>query len=336
MITVQDQFDRPLRDLRISLTDRCNFRCRYCMPRELFGSTHDFLPRRELLSFEELETVTRAAAAVGVEKIRLTGGEPLLRRDIEQLIAMLAAVDGIEDIALTTNGVLLADKASALYAAGLKRITVSLDSLDEARFQHMADTNVSVNTILESIDAAAEAGLSPVKINMVVKSGTNDDEVLTMAEQFRNTHHVLRFIEYMDVGNSNGWQQDEVLTAAQLRDTINAEWPLEPVDAHYVGEVANRYRYRDGSGEIGFITSISQPFCGDCTRARLSADGKLYTCLFGSQGFDLRAQLREGISDADLQRRLGAIWMQRSDRYSELRAAGAVDTNKVEMSYIGG
>lgn len=331
-----DRLNRPMRDLRISLTDRCNFRCRYCMPRELFGADHAFLPRRELLSFEEIEVVVRAAAAAGVRKIRLTGGEPLLRRDVDRLIAMLAAVDGIEDIALTTNGSLLADKAQALHDAGLDRVTVSLDSLDDAGFQRMTDTGVAVATILEGIDAAARAGLAPVKINMVVKRGANDDELLPMARQFRGSGHVLRFIEYMDVGNSNGWQNDEVVTAAEIRDTIAQRWPIEPVDPAYAGEVAKRYRYRDGGGEIGFVTSISQPFCGGCTRSRLSAEGKLYTCLFANAGYDLRELLRTGISEDNLHRRLSAIWMQRRDRYSELRAAGQPAEDKIEMSYIGG
>lgn len=336
MATVHDRFDRPLRDLRISLTDRCNFRCRYCMPRELFGSAHDFLPRSNLLSFEELEAVTRAAAKLGVRKVRLTGGEPLLRRDIDHLVAMLAAIDGIEDIALTTNGSLLAAWAPALQAAGLKRVTVSLDTLDPDAFQRISDTGIAIDTVLAGIDAAKQAGLAPVKVNMVVQRGVNDQQILPMAKHFRGSGHILRFIEYMDVGNSNGWRMDEVMTAAAIRDRITAKWPLDPVASDSRGEVARRYQYRDGSGEIGLITSITQPFCSGCTRARLSADGKLYTCLFGSQGFDLRALLRDGVSDEQLQQHLAGIWLQRTDRYSELRAAGAANTEKVEMSYIGG
>lgn len=325
-----------MRDLRISLTDKCNFRCRYCMPRELFGAAHHFLPRSDLLTFEEIEQVARAAAAVGVRKIRLTGGEPLLRREIERLVAMLAAIDGIEDIALTTNASLLAGKAQALHDAGLNRVTVSLDALDNDEFQRITDTRMNVDTVLEGIDAASRAGLSPVKINMVVQDGANDGQILPMARHFRNSGHVLRFIEYMDVGTSNGWRMDEVLTAAQIRDRIAAEWPIEPVDPAYAGEVAKRYQYSDGAGEIGFVTSISQPFCGGCTRARLSAEGQLYTCLFANSGHDLRELLRNGAGQEAIQQRLGGIWMQRNDRYSEQRAAGEPTPEKVEMSYIGG
>ncbi|HET8552881.1 MAG TPA: GTP 3',8-cyclase MoaA [Gammaproteobacteria bacterium] len=334
--SIKDRLNRPLRDLRVSVTDRCNFRCVYCMPRAAFGAGHRFLPRTDLLSFEEIERIARAAAALGVRKVRLTGGEPLLRRDLDRLIAMLASIGGLDDIALTTNGALLARHANALQAAGLNRVTVSLDTLDGSRFRRMADSVTPVSEVIAGIEAAARVGLAPVKINMVVKRGTNDGDVLAMAERFRHSGHVLRFIEYMDVGNSNGWRSDEVVPAAEIRDAIAARWPLTALEPHYAGEVARRYRYGDGGGEIGFITSISRPFCGDCTRARLSADGRLYTCLFAREGFDLRKLLRGGISETNLQRRLGALWMRRSDRYSELRAAQASAEQKVEMSYIGG
>ncbi|HET7370695.1 MAG TPA: GTP 3',8-cyclase MoaA [Gammaproteobacteria bacterium] len=333
---MHDRLNRPLRDLRISVTDRCNFRCVYCMPRATFGAGYRFMPRRDLLTFEEIERVARASAALGVRKIRLTGGEPLLRRDIDRLIAMLASIDGIEDIALTTNGSLLAKQANTLKAAGLNRVTVSLDTLDDSGFRRIADSVTPLSSVIAGIEAASRAGLATVKINMVVKRGVNDRDVLTMARRFRHSGHVLRFIEYMDVGNSNGWRSGDVITAATIRDTIAAQWPLEPMEPHYAGEVARRYRYRDGGGEIGFITSISRPFCGDCTRARLSAEGRLYTCLFARDGFDLRALLRGGISDDNLQRRLGALWMRRNDRYSELRVAQTSADDKVEMSYIGG
>lgn len=338
MTQVLDQLARPLADLRISVTDRCNFRCRYCMPRELFGPGHAFLPRAALLSFEEIERVARTAVALGVRKIRLTGGEPLLRREIEQLVAQLAAIDGLEDLALTTNGALLASHASSLKAAGLKRVTVSLDALDTAKFQRINDVQATPETVLKGIDAAAAAGLGPIKINMVVKRGVNDGDVVPMAAHFRHSGHVLRFIEYMDVGNSNGWNLDEVMTGAEIRAALNQHWPLETVPPRYAGEVANRCRYRDGGGEVGFINSVSQPFCGGCTRLRLAADGRLYTCLFAHTGFDLRTLLRGGVTDADLQEQLTRIWGRRADRYSELRTLASADPDeeKIEMSYIGG
>ncbi|MFN2467595.1 MAG: GTP 3',8-cyclase MoaA [Gaiellaceae bacterium] len=329
-----DTLARSLRDLRISVTDRCNFRCVYCMPKEVFGRDHRFLERRELLTFEEIERLARIFAGLGVEKIRLTGGEPLVRRELDRLIGRLAPIPGL-DLTLTTNGSLLADRAQALAAAGLRRVTVSLDSLDDSVFAAMNDVDFPVRRVLEGIDAASAAGL-PVKVNMVVRRGLNEDSVLPMVRYFRARGHVLRFIEYMDVGHSNGWRLDDVVPAAELVAAIDVETPLEPVPPTYPGEVANRFRYRDGSGEIGVIASVTQPFCGDCTRARLSAEGRLYTCLFAVRGHDLRALLRGGASDDDLRDRLAAVWRARDDRYSELRSEATLDLPKVEMSYIGG
>jgi cyclic pyranopterin phosphate synthase len=337
MAAFLDTLARPVRDLRISVTDRCNFRCVYCMPKEIFGKQFEFLRREQLLTFEEIERLTRTFAALGVEKLRITGGEPLVRRSVDELIARLAGVPGIRDITLTTNGALLARMAQRLADAGLGRVTVSLDSLDDATFRAMNDVDFPVGEVLEGIDAALAAGLAPVKVNMVVKRGTNDDDVLAMAEHFRGTGVILRFIEYMDVGATNGWQLEEVLPSAEIVSAIGARWPLEPVDPAYRGEVAARYRYRDGGGEIGLISSVTQPFCHDCTRARLSAEGKLYTCLFASRGHDLRALLRSGASDEELDERLRGLWRARSDRYSELRSQSTpLDLPKVEMSHIGG
>jgi len=333
---VRDTLDRPLRDLRISVTDRCDFRCVYCMPKEVFGRDFEFLRRSQLLTFEEITRLARLFAASGVRKLRLTGGEPLLRRDLERLIEMLAAIDGIEDIALTTNGSLLARKAASLRDAGLRRVTVSLDSLDDAVFGAVNDVGAPVGRVLEGIEAAAAAGLGPVKVNMVVKRGLNDASVLGMARHFRGSGHILRLIEFMDVGASNGWRLDDVVPAAELVETIAAEWPLEPVDPAYAGEVAARYRYRDGGGEIGVIASVTQPFCHACTRARLSADGRLYTCLFANVGRDLRGPLRAGADDAEIEALIGRIWGRRGDRYSELRTAETARAPKIEMSYIGG
>jgi cyclic pyranopterin phosphate synthase len=333
-VSVTDRLGRPLRDLRVSVTDRCNFRCVYCMPKEVFGRDYRFLDRRELLTFEEIERLARAFVAHGVEKVRVTGGEPLVRRDLEVLIAQLAGIPGL-DLTLTTNGALLAQKARALKEAGLRRVTVSLDSLDDEVFAGMNDVDFPVQRVLEGIDAAAEAGL-PVKVNMVVKRGVNEDSVLPMAHAFRERGHILRFIEYMDVGHSNGWRLDDVVPAAEIVATVDAELPLEPVEPNYRGEVARRWRYRDGSGEIGMIASVTQPFCGDCTRARLSAEGRLYTCLFAVRGHDLRAVVRGGSSDEELAETVGRIWGARADRYSEIRSANTVDLPKVEMSYIGG
>jgi GTP 3',8-cyclase len=331
---VLDKLGRPLRDLRISVTDRCNFRCVYCMPKEVFGHDHRFLPRRELLTFEEIERVSRVFVGLGVHKLRITGGEPLLRRDLEVLIGQLAGLGDL-DLTLTTNGALLAKKAQALADAGLTRVTVSLDSLDDEVFRAMNDVDFPVARVLGGIDAAAAAGL-PVKINVVVKRGLNEGSVLDIANRFRGTGHAVRFIEFMDVGATNGWRMDDVVPAAEIVQTIGAELPLEPVEPGYRGEVAQRYRYRDGSGEIGVIASVTQPFCGDCTRARLSADGKLYTCLFAIRGHDLRAVLRAGADDAELDDRIRAVWAHRTDRYSELRTEQTSRLRKVEMSYIGG
>jgi cyclic pyranopterin phosphate synthase len=331
-----DSLARPLRDLRISVTDRCNFRCVYCMPKEVFGRDFQFLERSELLTFEEITRLARVFVALGVEKLRITGGEPLVRRDLERLVTQLAAIDGIRDIAMTTNGALLARKAEALLVAGLGRVTVSLDSLDDGVFQAMNDVGFPVARVLEGIEAAADAGLRPVKVNMVVKRGVNDQSVLSMAERFRRSGHVLRFIEYMDVGTTNGWRLDEVVPAAEIVETIARAWPLEPVDPNYRGEVASRYRYRDGAGEVGVIASVTQPFCRDCTRARLSADGELYTCLFASHGHDFRGPLRAGATDEQIAGRLRSIWSRRADRYSELRSAATPRRARVEMSHIGG
>jgi cyclic pyranopterin phosphate synthase len=333
--TLLDTLDRPLRDLRISVTDRSNFRCVYCMPKEIFGRDYAFLPREELLTFEEIERLARVFARHGVEKVRLTGGEPLLRRDLEVLVAKLARIPGL-DLTLTTNGSLLARKAHALADAGLRRITVSLDSLDDAVFRAMNDVDFPVERVLAGIETAQAAGLDPVKVNVVVKRGVNEDSVLPMAHAFRGTGVVLRFIEYMDVGSTNGWRLDDVVPAAELVTAIGEEIPLEPVEAAYRGEVARRYRYRDGSGEIGVIASVTQPFCRDCTRARLSADGTLYTCLFSTRGHDLRGPLRAGASDEEISALLADIWGNRADRYSELRTAHTKSLGKVEMSYIGG
>jgi cyclic pyranopterin phosphate synthase len=344
-----DLLDRPLRDLRISVTDRCNLRCRYCMPREVYGAGHVFLPRSELLSFEEIARLARVLAAQGVDKLRLTGGEPLLRRDLERLVAMLAEIDGINDVALTTNGLLLAGKARALADAGLSRVTVSLDALEDETLHEISDAPISAARVLEGINAAVDAGLHPVKVNMVVRRGVNEECVIAMAEHFRHRPQTLRFIEYMDVGSTNGWTDAEVVPAAEVVVRIAARWPLEPLAPARDGEVASRYRYLDGGGEIGLIHSVSAPFCAACNRARLSADGKLFTCLFARRGHDLRALLRGGASDLDLAERTHAIWGARSDRYSaerairELPSAAAADGApageqplKVEMSYIGG
>jgi len=333
---VLDRLGRPIHDLRISVTDRCNFRCVYCMPKEVFGPGYAFLPRQELLSFDEIERLVRVFTRLGVRKVRLTGGEPLLRPNLEALVERLAAVPGVEDLTMTTNGSLLARKAQRLKDAGLDRVTVSLDSLDEAVFSAMNDVDFPVERVLEGIQAASEAGLTPVKINMVVKRGVNEDSVLPMARAFKGTGHIVRFIEYMDVGTTNGWRLDDVVPAAELVRRIEAEMPIEPADPNYLGEVANRYRYTDGEGEIGFIASVTQPFCADCTRARLSADGRLFTCLFAVKGQDCRQYVRDGMSDEDILNALRGIWGRRGDRYSELRSARTEGLQKVEMHFIGG
>ena len=329
-----DRLGRPLRDLRVSVTDRCNFRCVYCMPKEVFGRDYRFLARRELLTFEEIERVARIFARLGVRKLRLTGGEPLVRRDVERLVAMLAALPGL-DLTLTTNGSLLPQKAAALAAAGLKRVTVSLDSLDDAVFRAMNDVDFPVERVLAGIEAAAAAGL-PVKVNAVVKRRINGDSVLPLAKYFRGSGHVLRFIEYMDVGHTNGWRLDDVVPATEIVRLLDDTWGLEPVEPAYPGEVARRWRYRDGAGEVGIVASVTQPFCSGCTRTRLSAEGRLYTCLFAVRGHDLRALLRTGASDEEVSATIAAIWNRRTDRYSELRSEATARLPKVEMSYIGG
>jgi GTP 3',8-cyclase len=334
-----DRLGRPLETLRISITDRCNFRCVYCMPKEVFGREYAFLERRELLTLEELARVTGVFAGLGVQTVRITGGEPLVRRNVEVLVELLAAIrrpDGSPlELALTTNGSLLAQKAKALASAGLSRVTVSLDSLDDEAFRAMNDVGFPVQRVLEGIDAAAAAGL-PVKVNAVVKRGANDGDVLSLAEHFRGSGHVLRFIEYMDVGSTNGWRLEDVVSADEIVRRISDRWPLEPVEAERPDATARRWRYLDGAGEVGVVASVTQPFCGGCSRARLSAEGRLYTCLFGTRGHDLRAPLRLGASDAELAERLRSIWARRTDRYSELRTAETGALPKVEMSYIGG
>jgi GTP 3',8-cyclase len=333
MAPVTDTFARPIRDLRISVTDRCNFRCTYCMPKEVFGPGYRFLPKDQLLSFEEIVSLVRVFSGRGVSKVRLTGGEPLLRKDVEKLVGMLSTVDGIEDLTLTTNGSLLARKAAALAAAGLTRVTVSLDALDDATFQAMNDVGFPVATVLEAIDIAAEVGLGPVKINCVVKRGVNEHAVTDMAAHFRGSGHIVRFIEYMDVGSTNGWRLDDVVPAAEIIEAVDAVYSLEPVHPNYPGEVANRFRYRDGQGEIGVIASVTRPFCGSCTRARVSAEGMLYTCLFASTGTSLRDVLRAGDDVGEV---IDSVWERRDDRYSEIRSSHTRRPVPVEMSYIGG
>ncbi len=333
---IADARSRPLRDLRISVTDRCNFRCTYCMPKEIFGRDFQFLPPSQLLTFEELARLTRVFVGLGVEKVRLTGGEPLLRKDIEKLIAMLSDIEGLQDLTLTTNASLLVKKAPALKAAGLTRITVSLDALDDTIFKSMNDVDFPVQRVLDGINAAKDAGLSPVKVNMVVQRGVNDHCILDMARHFHGSGCTLRFIEYMDVGTTNGWQMAEVVSAAEIVDIINSELPIEPIEANYQGEVAQRWRYKDGGGEIGIIASVTQPFCQGCSRVRLSSEGQLYTCLFGTSGHDLRSLLRGKETDADIAAFLTGMWSRRDDRYSELRSAATLVMPKVEMSHIGG
>jgi cyclic pyranopterin phosphate synthase len=331
-----DRLDRPLRDLRISVTDRCNFRCVYCMPREVFGPDYQFLRRDELLTYEEITRATRVLVGLGVEKVRITGGEPLVRRDLDRLIRALREIPGLRDLTLTTNGVLLRAQAKQLAEAGLQRVTVSLDSLDDGVFRAMNDAGVGVETVLGGIEAAQEAGLWPIKVNAVVERGLNDHTVVDLARHFRGTGIIVRFIEFMDVGATNGWRLDHVVTGREIVEMIGREFPIEPAEPSYRGEVARRWRYVDGSGEIGVITSISQPFCGDCTRLRLSPEGELYTCLFGTKGHDIRGPLRAGVSDAALAEIIAAVWRARDDRYSELRTEATSGLPKVEMSHIGG
>jgi len=330
-----DRLARPLADLRISVTDRCNFRCPYCMPREVFGAAHSFLPRSEILDFEEAIRLARIFVRLGVRKIRITGGEPLLRRDLAVLVQGLAALD-VRDLALTTNGSLLADRADTLARAGLKRVTVSLDSLDDGTFRLMNDAGFAVQRVLDGIAAAERAGLAPIKVNAVIRRGVNEDSILPLVERFRGSGHQMRFIEYMDVGTSNRWRLDDVVPAREIVERIAARYPLEPLEPAYRGEVARRWRLLDGSAEIGVVASVTAPFCGDCTRARLSADGRLFTCLFAAHGTDLRGPLRAGLDDPALERLVRAAWGAREDRYSELRAGRAGPAGKVEMSYIGG
>jgi len=332
---MQDRLERALRDLRISVTDRCNFRCPYCMPEEVFHGAYKFLPKAQILSFEEIERIARAAVGLGVRKLRITGGEPLLRSDLPALVAMLARIEGVEDLSLTTNGLLLAGYAPTLRDAGLRRVTVSLDSLDDATFKVMNGRRAGVAPVLAGIEAAERAGLSPLKVNCVVKRGVNDGGLVDLARHFRGTGHILRFIEYMDVGTLNGWRMDDVVPAKEIVARIGAEFPLEPMDPNYPGETASRFRYLDGQGEIGVIASVTEPFCGGCTRARLSCDGQIFTCLFAAKGTDVRAALRAGATDAELRERLASIWRVRADRYSEQRT-WETRRDKVEMFHIGG
>ena len=334
MEPLRDTFGRPLETLRISVTDRCNFRCVYCMPKEVFGRDYAFLERSQLLTLEEIARVAAVFAGLGVRTVRITGGEPLVRRNVEHLVELLAAVPGL-DLALTTNGALLPQKAEALARAGLDRVTVSLDSVDDTAFRALNDVDFPVARVLDGIDAAAAAGLR-VKVNAVVKRGANDDGIVALAERFRGTGHVLRFIEYMDVGHSNGWCLDDVVPAEEIVRRIDEVWPLETLEPARADETARRWRYRDGAGEIGVIASVTQPFCGGCSRARLSAEGSLYTCLFAVKGHDLRAPLRAGASDEELAEAISGLWTGRTDRYSELRTADTASLPKVEMSYIGG
>ncbi len=334
---IVDSLGRQLHDLRVSVTDRCNFRCVYCMPKEVFGRGYQFLAKKELLTFEEIERLVKIFAGLGVRKIRLTGGEPLVRSELENLIERIAAVDNIDDISLTTNAVLLSEKrAQSLRSAGLGRVNISLDALDDETFKAINDVGVPVKKVLDGIEAAASAGFDSVKVNMVVKRGMNEDSIVPMARYFHGTGQILRFIEFMDVGNTNAWHDNAVMTAQQIVDVINAELPIEPVEANYLGEVAKRWKYTDGGGEIGVISSVSEPFCGDCSRARLSAVGKLYTCLFAADGFDLMSLVRSESSDVEIEQRLRKLWARRRDRYSETRTVESVLRPKVEMSYIGG
>jgi GTP 3',8-cyclase len=330
-----DARSRPLRDLRISVTDRCNFRCVYCMPKDVYGRDFPFLPHAALLSFEEIARIARIFVGLGVRKIRLTGGEPLLRRNLERLIEMLAKLGDV-DLTLTTNGALLAKKARLLRDAGLARVTVSLDALDDPTFRAMNDVDFPVARVLQGIEAAAAAGLAPIKINAVIKRGMNEHAIVPLARHFRGSGHVVRFIEYMDVGHTNGWRMDHVVPAADIVAAIDRQFPLEPVDANYPGEVAQRWRFRDSGEEIGVIASVTQAFCRDCTRARLSTDGKLYTCLFADNGYDLRSLLREDYANEQIGNAIAAIWRRRADRYSEIRSANTPRDRRIEMSYIGG
>jgi GTP 3',8-cyclase len=332
-----DALARPLRDVRISVTDRCNFRCVYCMPKEIFGRDFAFMERDQLLTFEEIARLVRVLSKMGVEKVRLTGGEPLLRRDLPRLIGQIAAIDGIADIALTTNGSLLTqERARDLAAAGLRRITISLDSLDDATFRKMIDADFSVDRVFSAIEAASSAGLGPIKLDMVVVRGLNAASVVDVARRFRKTPHIVRFIEYMDVGNTNGWRMEDVVSGDEIVAAISREWPIEQAGANYFGEVASRWRYSDGGGEFGVITSVTRPFCGSCTRLRVSASGEIYTCLFSGKGHDVRALMRSSADDEAIARSISSIWAARDDRYSEIRSEQTAGLPKVEMSHIGG
>ena len=334
---IHDTLSRKVRDLRISVTDRCNFRCTYCMPKEIFNSDYEFLHKDDLLTFEEITRISGLFAQLGVKKIRLTGGEPLLRKKLPVLIEQLSKIQGIDDISLTTNGVLLSkDVSQQLKDAGLKRITISLDALDNETFKKISDVGFDVEKVLNAIENAQAAGLSPIKVNMVVKKGVNEHSILPMAKHFYNSGIILRFIEYMDVGSTNQWQMHEVFSAKQIANLINQELPIEPVKENYQGEVAKRWRYKDGGGEIGIISSVTQPFCQSCTRARLSAEGKLYTCLFATEGKDLRHLIRNDANDEYISDTISTVWKKRADQYSELRTSETVLMPKVEMSYIGG
>ena len=334
--TINDRFDRPFRDLRISVTDRCNFRCTYCMPAEIFGEKYQFLPKAKLLTFEEITRLAQLLIGLGAVKIRLTGGEPLVRNNVEQLVSMLSKLPGLKDLTMTTNGYLLPQKAQLLKDAGLDRISISLDSLDEETFKVMNGRGFSTNKVIDGISAAEEAGFSPLKINSVVQRNVNDSSILDMARYFKERGHTVRFIEYMDVGNRNGWKLDQVVPAEEIVSKIDAEMPLEPINNNYRGEVASRYKYKDGSGEIGIISSVTNPFCGDCTRLRLSPEGRIVTCLFASLGTDLLSPIRAGASDNELTNIVTDVWRGRSDRYSEQRSSMTERTEKVEMYHIGG
>lgn len=342
-MNLTDSLNRPLRDLRISVTDRCNFRCVYCMPKEVFGADYPYLKREQILTFEEITRLAKIFSKHGVKKIRLTGGEPLIRKGIVDLVAMLASIPDTStrlstslDLTLTTNGALLSKLALPLKTAGLKRVTVSLDSLDDEIFKAMNDVDYPVAKVIEGMDAAASVGLTPIKVNMVVKRGMNENSILPMARFFREKGYILRFIEYMDVGSSNGWRMDEVVSSKEIISIINQEMPIEPVDPNYQGEVAVRWKYKDGSGEVGFISSVTQAFCGTCNRARLSAEGKLYTCLFAIKGHDFKELLRSGASDDEISEKISHVWLKRADRYSEIRSENTIPLPKVEMSHIGG
>ena len=337
---ITDQLDRPLRDLRISVTDRCNFRCTYCMPAEIYGERYEFLPKAELLTFEEIARLTRIIVGLGAAKTRLTGGEPLVRSEFHRLVGMLAEIDGVADLTLTTNAYLLPQQVEGLKEAGLQRITISLDTLDDEIFRRMNGRGFGTHKVIEGIEAAERVGYRPLKINSVVQRGVNDHTIVDLARYFKERGHTVRFIEYMDVGNRNGWRLDEVVPADEIVARIDAEMPLEPIDRGYRGEVAIRYRYRDGGGEIGVIASVTQPFCGDCTRLRLSPEGRIFTCLFGTEGTDLRGPLRSGASDEELERTIRGVWSVRTDRYSEERSSMTEELRtareKVEMYHIGG